>query len=66
MTVAPTTPRRRSWIAWLIAAVLLIGIGLLLFLPGVIGTPSTPLTYSAFVTDVQARKVADITIDAEG
>ncbi|WP_431218930.1 ATP-dependent zinc metalloprotease FtsH [Leifsonia xyli] len=67
MTTPPPEPRpRRAWVLWLLLAIALIGLGTVVFLPGALGTPTTTLTYSAFVTDVQQHKVTTATIDADG
>ncbi|MGH1525597.1 ATP-dependent zinc metalloprotease FtsH [Leifsonia sp. L25] len=67
MTMPVSEPRRRrSWILWLLFAFALIGIGVTVFLPGALGRQTATLTYTAFVTDVQAHKVATATIDADG
>ncbi|MEY9951606.1 ATP-dependent zinc metalloprotease FtsH [Leifsonia sp. EB34] len=67
MTTEPTNPRRRrSWLLWLVSAVALIGLGLTLFLPGVLAPSTTTLSYTEFVTDVQAHKVSTATIDSDG
>jgi cell division protease FtsH len=58
--------RRRSWLLWLVAALALIGLGVVLFLPGLTGGSTTTLTYSAFVADVEAHTVSAVTIAADG
>ncbi len=66
MTAPTAEPRRRrGWILWLSAALLLIGLGAAVVLPGMVGT-TTSLTYSAFVTDVRQHKVSTATIAADG
>ncbi|WP_158861748.1 ATP-dependent zinc metalloprotease FtsH [Leifsonia sp. AG29] len=59
-------PRRRSWILWLLTAFLLIGAGIALFLPAAAGQQTKTLTYSAFLNDVEAHKVATATIGTDG
>lgn len=62
----PEPRRRRAWIVWVLSALLLIGLGLVLFLPGTFGPSTTNLTYSAFLTDVEGHKVSTAVIDADG
>lgn len=67
MSVSGPEPRRpRAWIVWVLSALLLIGLGLVLFLPGAFGPSTTNLTYSAFLTDVEGHKVSTAVIDADG
>ncbi len=67
MPGGPSSQRpRRSWVLWLLAGVALIGLGVAVFLPGAFGSPTTTLSYSAFVADVQGHKVSSVTIAADG
>ncbi len=60
--VRSAPPPPPSWRHWLWPAALLAALVLFLFLPRV-GSPSVNLTYSTFVSDVQAHKVKTFTLD---
>lgn len=65
----PTAPPRRpSWLHWLWPLAILAALVLWLVLPGLQSTTpqATKLTYSTFLTDVDAGKVKSVTIKTNG
>ena len=56
----------RSWPLWVLAGLVLIGLGIALLLPGMLAAHTVTLPYSTFVSDVGAHKVSTVTIDADG
>jgi len=59
-TAPPPPP---GWRHWLWPAALMVALVLFLFLPRFGGMTSVNLTYSAFISDVQAHKVKTFTLD---
>ncbi len=62
-------PRRNNipgWLIWVVVALVLLGLGLLLLVPALTASPTKTLSYSAFVGDVQAHKVSEVSIASDG